>query len=74
MDNKTKRVHISELNQGDTIIYNGSPETVSKSSIKKGFTGWTYKGDPFYKEKGMVEIVLYRKWLQGKVTGWHSQI
>lgn len=72
--NKTKTIHISELKQGDTVIYNGEAETVSISNVRKGITGWTYKGDPFYQSGGMVEIVLYRKWFQGKITGWHSQV
>lgn len=71
---KTKQIHISLLRHGDTIVLDDGAETVNGKNIKNGFTGYTYKGDPFYKTKGMIDVALFPKWSQGKVVGWYTQI
>lgn len=72
--NKFSSVHISTLKQGDTVMIDGQMETVSQCNIKNGFTGWTYKGDPFYKNKGFITVMLFPKWLQGHIERWQRQI
>lgn len=74
MHNKTEMVHISTLQQGDTVIVDGKMETVSRHKISNGFTGWCYDGQPYYKTNGMIEVALFPKRFQGKITGWHRQV
>lgn len=69
-----KKVHISTLKQGDTVIINGEMETVSIKNVKRGFTGWTYQGDPFYKTKGFIEVVFFPKFFQGNLTRYQRQV
>lgn len=71
---KSEIIHISELKHGDTIILGDGAETVNSKNITNGFTGMAYKGDTFRETKGMIEVALYPKWFQGKITGWHRQI
>lgn len=45
---KTKKVHISTINQGDTVIHRGHLMTVGKSDIGySSFMGWTLFGDSY---------------------------
>jgi hypothetical protein len=47
VDNLKKAVvMVVDLKHGDTVQINGELETVSRNHLKRGFTGWTYKGDP----------------------------
>jgi len=72
-ENKKELVHISDLCHGDTVIVYGESYTVGRKKIKNGFTGWTYRGDPHFQTKGMLERVLFKKFAGGKVIRWVSQ-
>ena len=57
---KTKKVHISTINQGDTVIHRGQLMTVGKSDIRySSFMGWTLFGDSY---KLGYEPVILKSW------------
>jgi hypothetical protein len=41
-----KVVSVKDLKHGDTVEVNEVLETVSRSHLKRGFCGYTYKGEP----------------------------
>ena len=77
--NLTEIVHISDLKQGDTALMGGDSYTVGGEDIKKGFTGWTFRGQPYplgkilYTEKGLAERMLFKSYREGKFVGWVAQ-
>jgi tartrate dehydratase beta subunit/fumarate hydratase class I family protein len=56
-----EKKHISELCTGDTVIVNGAQYTVGRDDVKNGYTGWTFRGDPYPFTRGMVDVVVWRK-------------
>lgn len=71
---KTVKVHISEINHGDTVMINGQMETVSKNDIVSDILGCRYKGNPYRETNGMLEVVLFPKWLKGEIIDYRKQI
>lgn len=55
MSNEEK--HISELRIGDTVVARGVEYTVGKNDVKNGFTGWTFRGDPYFETRGILSIL-----------------
>tara|TARA_X000001382_G_scaffold121768_1_gene104293 strand:- start:137 stop:349 length:213 start_codon:yes stop_codon:yes gene_type:complete len=51
-----KAVPVADLKNGDTVEINGKLETVSRSHLKRGFTGRTYKGDPH--KNGILKVTF----------------
>lgn len=75
MTNPTKKIKISELSIGDTVIVNGAMQTVGRDDIRNdSFFGPLFKGDSYKAENGEIEIVLFPKWFKGEITGYYSQI
>ena len=57
---KTKKVHISEIKPGDTIICrDGKTRTVCNNNIKKSFIGITLYGDSYNCGYILVEKVIF---------------
>lgn len=55
---KTKKVHISEIKHGDTVIHEDKLTTVSNSNIKEGFCGITLFGDSYNMGTKRIEKVI----------------
>jgi len=56
---ETKKVHISTIKHGDTILHvDGNIRTVSNSNIKRGFCGITLFGDSYRMETQLVEKII----------------
>ena len=51
-----KTVPVADLQNGDTVEISGKLETVSRSHLKRGFHGHTYKGDP--DKNGIVKVTF----------------
>ena len=57
---KTKKVHISEIKAGDTIVCrDGKIRTVCQNNIKKSFIGTTLFGDSYNCGYILVEKVIF---------------
>jgi hypothetical protein len=67
---KTRKIHPADLNVGDTILINGEMKTVGPNTVKTGFFG-TLVDDH---RLAQVEQVLFPKWFQGEITGYHAQV
>jgi hypothetical protein len=68
---KTKKVHVSELTQGDTLLVNSILLTVSSRKLKNdNFLGYSYDGNYFRETSGMVEIALFPKFYKGEFIGY----
>lgn len=55
---KTKKVHISTIKHGDTILHVDGIRTVSNNNIKRGFTGITLFGDSYRLGTQLVDKIL----------------
>jgi hypothetical protein len=65
----TKKVHISQLRIGDTVIIDGIMETVgSKHITKSDFFGYQYKGYCHYETQGMLDVVIFPRWYEGRLV------
>jgi len=54
----TKQVHISNIQQGDTVIHNGEMKTVSGTNIKRdAFMGTSIFGDCYRSGHQQVTLV-----------------
>ena len=51
-----KTVTVADLQHGNTVEINGNFETVSRSHLKRGFHGHSYKGDPH--RHGIVKVTF----------------
>lgn len=66
---KTETVHASELNQGDTVLINGTLKTVGRNSVNRSMLVFGVRHT-----NAMVQRVLWPKWYRGQITGYHAQI
>lgn len=74
MTNPTKKLHISELKQGDTVLIDGVMQTVSSHHINvDSLFGSQFKGYNHRETKGYLEVVLFPKWFGGEITGYVTQ-
>lgn len=75
MTNPTKKVHISDLKQGDTVMIDGEMRTVSKRQLTNSpFFGPQYDGYCHYETEGYLDVVLFPKYYQGKIIRWVTQL
>ena len=44
-----KVVSVEDLFNFNNVVIDGKLETIDKKAIKRGFTGYTYKGNPHHK-------------------------
>lgn len=66
----TKKVHISDLMAGDTVVIDGDMQTVSPHHITKSdLFGHQYKGYCHRETKGMLDVVLFPKFFKGEFVG-----
>lgn len=71
----TKKVHISEIKAGDTVVVGGRMETVSKHHLTKSdFFGHQYKGYCHHESKGFIELALFPIWSKGKLVRYATQV
>jgi hypothetical protein len=61
VDYKTKDVHISDIKQGDTVMYKNKMMTVGKKDIKNNSGDWTLFGDSYKAGKDKVTLVLFKR-------------
>lgn len=74
-NNKIEKVHISEIKHKDTILIDGEMITVGKNDIKNDpFYGMSIHGEYFRHTQKMVDRVLFRKWYQGEIVDWVTQL
>ena len=67
---RTETVQPADLIVGDTIVTRNSQKTVGKNTVKSCFCGTLVDGERLK----TVERVLFPKWFNGAVVGYHSQI
>ena len=66
-----KKVHISELRQGHTVLVNWDMQTVSKKHLNHDeIFGHQYKGYCHHETKGMIDVVLFPRFYKGELVGW----
>lgn len=71
----TKKVHISELKSGDTVLVYGEMHTVSPHHITKSeLFGHQYKGYCHRETKGILDVVMFPKFFKGEFVGHVSQL
>ena len=66
----TETVNPIDLIVGDTIVLSTGLKTVGKETVKSGYFGTLVDGERLK----TVERVLFPKWFNGAVVGYHSQI
>lgn len=64
----TKKIHISAVEIGHTIVHEGVMKTITKTNIKTGVNGTTLFGDSYWLGRKLVDIVLFKKWNKGSFT------
>lgn len=65
----TKKVHISQLMVGDTVMIDGKMQTVGKNHISKSdLFGYQYKGYCHHESKGMMDVVIFPRWIKGEIN------
>lgn len=75
MSNQIKKMHISELRQGDTVLIDGEMQTVAKHHLTLSpLFGNQYKGFNHRDTEGYLDVVLFPKYYQGAVVGYVTQI
>jgi hypothetical protein len=62
MKYEIKKVHVSTIKPGDTVMHNGEMKTVIRNNIKTGgFFGVTLFGDSYRAGSQLVEkVIIYR--------------
>jgi len=66
---ETKQVQASDLNYGDTILFNGEMKTVGLDTVKTGFCGTLVEGE----RMATVTQILFPKWFKGELLGYVAQ-
>lgn len=68
----TKKVHISELKIGDTVLIGGNDmQTVGKFHLSKSdFFGHQYKGYCHHETGGMIDVVMFPWFSKGVFCGY----
>lgn len=68
---KIKKIHISQLKAGDTVIIGEDMQTVSPRHINRSeFFGHQYKGYCHHETQGMIDVVLFPRFFKGDLVGW----
>lgn len=74
MINLTKKIHISELRQGDTVLIDGDMHTVSAHHVNVDpLFGSQYKGYNHRETNGYLDVALFPKWYKGEIVSYVSQ-
>lgn len=75
MTAKTKRLSISDLRQGDTVMIKGEMQTVSKHHLTHDpLFGFQFQGYNHRETAGMLDVVLFPKWYKGKIVAYVTQL
>lgn len=73
--NKTKKVHISDLKPGDTVVIDGKMETVGKNHLSRNaFFGYQYKGYRHQETAGYLDVALFPKYFKGEIVAYVTQL
>jgi hypothetical protein len=73
--NPTKKVHISNLRVGDTVVINGEMETVGKNHLTHdAFFGYQYKGYRHQETAGYLDVALFSKYQKGEFVAYVTQL
>lgn len=73
--NNTKKVHVSDLKAGDTVLMNGEMETVGANHLTRDeLFGYQYKGYCQHETAGYLDVVLFPKYNKGKIVAYVTQL